>query len=50
MTSAIKAVVKGESFEIPYRGKEHYHFSLDVGAGFREQLLIHSPDMMCLIC
>lgn len=34
MTSAIKAVVKGEPFEIPYRGKEHYHFSLDVGAGF----------------
>ena len=34
MTSAMKAVVKGESFEVPYRGKEHYHFSLDVGAGF----------------
>ena len=34
MTSAMKAVVRGESFEIPYRGKEHYHFSLDVGAGF----------------
>ena len=34
MTSAMKAVAKGESFEIPYRGKEHYHFSRDVGAGF----------------
>ncbi len=34
MTSAMKAVVKGEPFEIPYRGKEHYHFSMDVGAGF----------------
>ena len=34
MTSAMKAVVKGEPFEVPYRGKEHYHFSLDVGAGF----------------
>jgi nucleoside-diphosphate-sugar epimerase len=34
MTSALKAVAKGESFEIPYRGKENYHFSYDVGAGF----------------
>jgi nucleoside-diphosphate-sugar epimerase len=34
MTSAIKAIVQGESYEVPYRGKEHYHFSLDVGAGF----------------
>ncbi|MAL85488.1 MAG: NAD-dependent dehydratase [Opitutae bacterium] len=34
MTSAIKSLVNGESFLIPYRGKEHYHFSLDVGAGF----------------
>ena len=34
MTSAMKAVVRGESFEVPYRGQEHYHFSLDVGAGF----------------
>lgn len=34
MTSAIKAIVQGESFEVPYRGKEHYHYSLDVGAGF----------------
>ena len=34
MTSALKAVAKKESFEIPYRGKENYHFSQDVGAGF----------------
>jgi nucleoside-diphosphate-sugar epimerase len=34
MTSAIKAIVRSEPFEVPYRGKEHYHFSLDVGAGF----------------
>ena len=34
MTSALKAVAKKESFEIPYRGKENYHFSHDVGAGF----------------
>ena len=34
MTSALKAVARGECFEIPYRGKENYHFSHDVGAGF----------------
>ena len=34
MTSALKAVAKRDSFEIPYRGKENYHFSHDVGAGF----------------
>jgi nucleoside-diphosphate-sugar epimerase len=34
MTSALKAVAGGERFEIPYRGKENYHFSYDVGAGF----------------
>ena len=39
MTSAMKAVVKGESFEVPYRGKEHYHFSLDVGAGFARAVM-----------
>ena len=39
MTSAMKAVVKGESFEVPYRGKEHYHFSLDVGAGFARAVI-----------
>ena len=39
MTSAIKAVVKSESYEIPYRGRENYHFSLDVGAGFARATL-----------
>jgi nucleoside-diphosphate-sugar epimerase len=39
MTSAMKAVAKGEPFEIPYRGKEHYHFSHDVGAGFARAVL-----------
>ena len=39
MTSAMKAVAKGEAFEIPYRGKEHYHFSHDVGAGFARAVL-----------
>ena len=34
MTSALKAVAGGGRFEIPYRGKENYHFSHDVGAGF----------------
>ena len=39
MTSAMKAVVRGESFEVPYRGQEHYHFSLDVGAGFARSVM-----------
>ncbi len=39
MTSAMKAVTKGEPFEIPYRGKEHYHFSHDVGAGFARAVI-----------
>ena len=39
MTSAMKSVAKGESFEIPYRGKEHYHFSHDVGAGFARAVI-----------
>lgn len=39
MTSAMKAVAKGEPFEIPYRGKEHYHFSHDVGAGFARAVI-----------
>ena len=38
-TKAMKAVAKGEPFEIPYRGKEHYHFSHDVGAGFARAVL-----------
>ena len=39
MTSAMKAVARGASFEIPYRGKEHYHFSHDVGAGFARAVI-----------
>ena len=39
MTSAIKAVAKGEPYEIPYRGKENYHFSYDVGEGFARATL-----------
>lgn len=39
MTSVMKAVVEGNAFEIPYRGKEHYHFSHDVGAGFARAAL-----------
>ena len=39
MTSAIKSVVNHEPYEIPYRGKENYHFSFDVGAGFARATL-----------
>jgi len=39
MTSALKAVAKGQRFEIPYRGKENYHFSHDVGAGFARAVI-----------
>jgi nucleoside-diphosphate-sugar epimerase len=39
MTSVMKAVAKGDSFDIPYRGKEHYHFSRDVGAGFARAVI-----------
>ena len=38
-TNALKAVALGLPYEIPYRGFEHYHFSLDVGAGFGCALL-----------
>ena len=34
MTSVLKAVAREDRFEIPYLGKENYHFSHDVGAGF----------------
>ena len=30
---------QGSPFEIPYRGKEHYHFSHDVGAGFARAVI-----------
>ena len=39
MTSALKAAASGERFEIPYRGKENYHFSRDVGAGFARAVI-----------
>ena len=39
MTSALKAVAKGQRFEIPYRGKENYHFSHDVGSGFARAVI-----------
>jgi nucleoside-diphosphate-sugar epimerase len=35
-TTAMKAAVLGLDFEIPYSGREHYHFVDDVGAGFSE--------------
>ncbi len=35
-TTAMKAAVLGVDFEIPYSGREHYHFVHDVGAGFSE--------------
>ncbi len=33
-TTAIKAAVLGESYGLPYHGREHFHFVEDVGAGF----------------
>lgn len=33
-TSAMKAIVAGERFEMPYAGREHYHYVHDVGAAF----------------
>jgi len=33
-TTAIKAAVLGESYRLPYHGREHFHFVEDVGAGF----------------
>ena len=33
-TTALKAVVLGKDFKIPYSGQEHYHYVDDVGAGF----------------
>ena len=37
--TVIKSVVNHEPYEIPYRGKENYHFSFDVGAGFARATL-----------
>lgn len=33
-TTAIKSVVSGVPFRMPYQGREHYHYVSDVGAGF----------------
>lgn len=33
-TTAMKHVVAGKPFRIPYTGREHYHYVEDVGAGF----------------
>lgn len=33
-TTALKAAALGTSFEIPYNGREHYHYVDDVGAAF----------------
>ena len=33
-TTALKAAARGDSFAMPYQGREHYHFVEDVGAAF----------------
>ncbi|MEM7146218.1 MAG: NAD(P)-dependent oxidoreductase [Verrucomicrobiota bacterium] len=33
-TEALKAAARGESYAMPYDGREHYHFVDDVGAAF----------------
>jgi nucleoside-diphosphate-sugar epimerase len=33
-TTALKAAARGEAYEMPYFGREHYHFVDDVGAAF----------------
>ena len=38
-TTAMKACVMGIDYEIPYSGREHYHFVDDVGAGFAESAI-----------
>ena len=38
-TTALKKAAAGLPFEIPYRGREHYHFVADVGAGFAQAAL-----------
>lgn len=35
-TSAMKACVLGFDYQIPYQGREHYHYVDDVGCGFAE--------------
>ena len=38
-TTAIKAVSLGVPFDIPYNGREHYHYVKDVASGFGEAAL-----------
>jgi len=38
-TTAMKACVMGLDYEIPYSGREHYHFVDDVGAGFAQSAI-----------
>ncbi|MEC7564899.1 MAG: NAD-dependent epimerase/dehydratase family protein [Planctomycetota bacterium] len=38
-TTALKNAAIGKPFKIPYRGREHYHFVSDVGAGFGQAAL-----------
>ena len=35
-TSAIKSAVQGTPYQMPYQGREHYHFVSDVAAGFAQ--------------
>lgn len=35
-TTALKSAVLGVPFQMPYRGREHYHYVRDVGAGFAQ--------------
>ena len=38
-TAMLKCAAAGESFRMPYQGREHFHFVGDVGAGFAEAVL-----------
>ncbi len=38
-TAMLKCAAAGESFRMPYQGREHFHFVGDVGAGFAEAAL-----------
>jgi len=38
-TTAIKRAAEGVDFQMPYQGREHYHFVSDVGAGFAQAAL-----------
>jgi nucleoside-diphosphate-sugar epimerase len=43
-TAALKCIAAGESFRLPYQGREHYHFVADVGAGFAEAAIADFED------